>query len=54
MAPQCLHVELRLLGSGSGPQTPRPYGEASCGQDALASHQGHLLLRALVLPALAV
>ena len=26
MAPQCLPVELRSLGSGTGPQTPSPTG----------------------------
>ena len=52
MAPQCLPVELRSLGSGTGPQTPTPFGVASCGHDALACHQGQLLLtRASTVPA---
>jgi hypothetical protein len=51
MVPQL--VELTSLGSGTGPQTPTPHGAASCGHYALASHQGQLLLRATVSPALA-
>ena len=51
MAPQCLPVELRSLGSGTGPQTPTPYGAASCGHYALACHQGQLLTRATSAPA---
>ena len=51
MAPQCLPVELRSLGSGTGPQTPTPYGAASCGHYALAGHQGQLLTRASTVPA---
>lgn len=46
--------ELKLRGSGRRPQTPTPHRAASCGHDALVFHQGHLLLRAIVLPALAV
>ena len=51
MAQQCLTVELRYLGSGTGPQTPRPFGVAYCGHDALACHQGQLLTRASTVPA---
>lgn len=43
--------ELRPLGSGTGPQTPMPREAASCGYHGCASYQGHLLLRANVLPA---
>ena len=51
MALQCLTVQLRFVGSGTGPQTPTPYGVASCGHDALACHQGQLLTRATIAPA---
>ncbi len=53
MPSRSLSVELKTLGSGTGPQTPTPYGAASCGHDALARHQGQLLPRATILPALA-
>ena len=46
MALQCLTVQLKFVGSGTGPQTHMPYGAASCGHDALACHQGQLLTRA--------
>lgn len=53
MDPQRRPVSVKSHGSGTGPQTPRPYRAASCGHDALVSHQGHLLPRATSLPALA-
>jgi hypothetical protein len=53
MAPQRPSGTLTPHGSGSRPQTLKPTGAASCGQCALAFYQGHPLLRALILPALA-
>ena len=55
MTLQCLTAQLRFVGSGIGPQTPRPFGVASCGHYALAGHhQGQLLTRAAIAPAPAV
>jgi hypothetical protein len=46
-------VALRSHGSGTGPQTPALFESVSCGHCVFASHQGHLLPRATISPALA-
>ncbi len=54
MARQRLLVELKFHGSGTGPQTPRPHGAASCGHAAHAHTQGLSLPRAMLSPVSAV